>query len=64
MSPGEAVPQEDLMTKVAALLEKLPASAGDKIRRVVDAWIEVRKKLKKDPLVKTGFHFTLLFFGQ
>jgi hypothetical protein len=49
MSPGKAAPQKDLTTRVASLLEELPASAGAKIRRVVDAWLEVRKKLKKDP---------------
>lgn len=49
MSPGEATPQEDLTTRVAFLLGELPASAGEKIRRFVDAWLEVRKKLKKDP---------------
>jgi hypothetical protein len=49
MSPGEAERHEDVRIRIASLIEELPASAREKSRNVVDAWLEDRKKLKKDP---------------
>ncbi len=48
MSPGEAGPQGGVRGRLASLLEELPASAREKSRVVVDAWLEEQKKLKKD----------------
>jgi hypothetical protein len=48
MSSGETEPHLDVRSRLASLLEKLPSSAREKSRVVVDAWLEDRKKLKKD----------------
>jgi hypothetical protein len=49
VSPGEAAPQGDVRSRLASLVGALPASAREKIRDVVDSWLEEGKKLKKDP---------------